>query len=181
MTTMRSRLSSMNLSKRIDRLAAEVGTGTGGRGERIGFVDEQDAVERLLALVERLGSSLADIAGDETRAVGLDQMAFAQHVERAINLAERARDLGLAHAGRAGEHHVPADRRDGEPLLAAHALDFERGHELVHLLLDRSQSDHLFEMVQRLIERAFRRGDGRHRKSAPGARGRLGGRGYRGR
>jgi len=83
---------------------------------------------------------------------------FAQHIERAVDVAQRARHLGLAHPGRAGEDHVPADRGYREPLLAAHALHFERRHELVDLLLDRVRPDHLIQHIERLIERALRWG-----------------------
>ena len=95
--------------------------------ERVGFVDEEDAVECLLALVERLHGRLADITCDQIGALHLDHMSFAQHLERAINLPQRARDLGLADAGRPGEHHVPAYFRHRQALLTALALDFDAG------------------------------------------------------
>ena len=72
-------------------------------------------------------------------------------------------DFGGGGYGRGGVD------RDGEPLRAAQALDFERRHQLVHLVLDRLQPDHLLEAVQRLIERAFRGNDGLHLQPAPGA------------
>src|ERR1700724_3766722 len=59
----------------INGLLAEIITRS---GKRIRFIDEQDAVERFPAFVERLGSGLADIARDETRAISLDQMTFSQ-------------------------------------------------------------------------------------------------------
>ena len=43
--------------QRVDRFLAEVVTrAAGARRQRIGFVDEQDAVERLAAFVEGLGA-----------------------------------------------------------------------------------------------------------------------------
>ena len=62
------------LQQRIDRFLAEIVTVAVPRGEAVGLVDEQDAVERLAAFVQCLGGGLPDIPGDQAGAVGLDDM-----------------------------------------------------------------------------------------------------------
>ena len=107
----------MNFSSVSIGFLAEIGTARRGRRcKAIGLVDEQNAVERLAAFVECLGRGLSDIAGDEPGAVGFDHMSFAQNLQPAADLADQARDLGLADAGRPGEHHVLAERGNVEAL-----------------------------------------------------------------
>ena len=103
--------------QRVDGFLAEVVTAAACRRRRqaVGLVDEQHAVERLAASLERLRRGLPDISGDQAGAVGLDDVSLAHDLERRKNFADHARDLGLADAGRPGEHHVLADRGDIEP------------------------------------------------------------------
>ena len=112
------------------------------------------------------------IAGHEPGAIGLDELAFAQDAERAVNFAERARDLRLADARRAGEHHVPADGTDGQTLLAPHLLDFEAGEKLVDLFLHGAETDHGAEIVERLIGGTHLRNARLHVEAPPGGVGR---------
>ena len=107
--------------QRVDRLAAEIPAGAAGSaGQRIGLVDEQNPIERGFAHVERLACAVCPTyPADEAGAVRLDQDALAQHVERAIDLAERARHLRLADARRSGKHHVAADGAHGQALARA--------------------------------------------------------------
>ena len=46
------------------------------------------------------GRGLPDEAGDEVGALNLDQMSDAQGPQRPVDVAERARDLGLSYARR---------------------------------------------------------------------------------
>ena len=142
--------------QRVDRFLAEVGTAAAGRGgEAIGLVDEQDAVERLAAFVERLGRGLPEIAGDEAGAVGLHKMSLAQNPQRPENLADHARDFGLADAGRAGEYHVLAERGNGKTLIAPLLLDLHARNQPLYLLLDRGKPDHGVEFCERRGDRGF--------------------------
>ena len=108
--------------QRVDRFPAEISARSGRARKRIGFVDEENAIQRLVALLQHFGRGLPDKAGDDVGAVNLDQMPDAQRPQRAIDISERARDLGLADAGRPGEHHVQAERRrSADPARAAFA------------------------------------------------------------
>jgi hypothetical protein len=78
-------------------------------------------------------------------------MAFAQHAERAVDVADRARDHRLSDAGRAGEDHVTAGGEHRQILLAPPSLDLQAGEQLVDLGLDRAEPDHGFEIVQRVV------------------------------
>src|SRR6202022_773066 len=95
----------------FDGLAAEIAFPF-GRGQAVGLIDEENAIERRSAYVERLHRGLTDIAADELASVGLEQMAFAKHAKRAIDIAERPRHDGFSDARRSGEYHVPAGHGD---------------------------------------------------------------------
>src|SRR5450432_3098482 len=87
--------------------------------QRIGLVDEQDAVERLAASVEGFGRGLSHIACYQPGTVGLYDLSFAQNLQRPEDLADHAGDLGLADAGRPRENHVLTEGCDGQSLRAA--------------------------------------------------------------
>lgn len=125
-------------------------------GERVSLVDEQDAVQRLLAFVQRLWRRLPDVAGNQTRAVGLHQMSFPQHVQEAIDFAERARDLCLADAGRTGEHHVQAHGGDRQILRTAFCFDLQASDQFIDLVFYRCQADHRIEVFERIFRGATR-------------------------
>ena len=84
------------LDDRVDRLPPEVLLAAAGEGVRL--VDEQRAAERRLEHGAGLRGRLADVAGDEVRAVGLDEVALGHEAERAQDLAEQAGDGRLAGA-----------------------------------------------------------------------------------
>ena len=89
------------------------------------------------------------ISCNKAGAVGLDQMSLAQNLQRPKNVADHPRDLGLADAGRSGEHHVLADGGDRQALFAALLLDLEPRGQRFDLLLDRRKADHGLELFQR--------------------------------
>ena len=62
------------LDERVDRLPTEVVLAAPGEGVRL--VDQQRAAERRLEHGAGPGRGLADVAGDELRAVGLDEVAL---------------------------------------------------------------------------------------------------------
>jgi hypothetical protein len=68
---------------------------------------------------------------------------------------DHARDLGLADAGRSGEHHVLAERCDRKPLLAALLLDLEPRGQPLDLLLDRAEPDHASSFASAAADRNF--------------------------
>ena len=89
-------------------------------GQRVGLVDQQDAAEGLLDDLRRLDRGLADVAGDEVRAVGLDELPLLTAPSAAIDLGEQAGDRGLARARIAGEHEMQADVDDRQLTFGAH-------------------------------------------------------------
>ena len=77
-------------------------------------------------------------------------MSLAQHLQRAEDFADHARDLGLADAGRAGEHHVLADGCEtSSPCSRALLLDLQARRQLLDFLLDRRKADHRIKLVER--------------------------------
>jgi hypothetical protein len=69
------------------------------RGERVGLVDEEHAAERRLERLLRLQRGLPDVAGDETRAIRLDEVTAVDDAEGAIDLAQEPGDGRLPRAG----------------------------------------------------------------------------------
>src|SRR3982074_1501410 len=110
--------------QRFDGFPTEIAFPFGG-GQAVGFIDEQNAIECGSTYVERLHGGLTDITPDQLASVGLNQMAFAKHAQRTIDIAERACHDRLSNAGRTGENHMPAGRGDGQILFPPPALDFE--------------------------------------------------------
>ncbi|XYD09186.1 hypothetical protein R1A27_00730 [Methylobacterium sp. NMS12] len=76
-------------------------------------------------------------------------MALAQHLERLEDAAEDPRHLGLADAGRAGEHHVLAHGRHRQVLGAALLLHLHPGDDALHLQLHGLEPDHAVEGRER--------------------------------
>ena len=71
------------LDQGVDGLTSEVGFAAAG--QRVGLVDQQHAAERLLDHGPGLDRRLADVAGDEERAIGLDEVALREHAERSVD------------------------------------------------------------------------------------------------
>src|SRR5699024_4801406 len=93
-----------DLHERVDRLLAEVVGAAPGEG--VGLVDEEDAADGGLGGLHDLGGGLADVAGDEARSVGLDELTPFDDAEAAVDLGEESGDGGLAGARVAGEDEV---------------------------------------------------------------------------
>src|SRR5215207_1408981 len=120
-----------HLQERLDGLAAEVVLAA--RRERVRLVDEEEAAERLRRHVAHLHRRLADVAGDEAGAVGLDEVPPPQHAERAVELRDEARHGRLARARVAVEDEVARSREALQPLLLAQLLHLEEVDELAHV------------------------------------------------
>ena len=137
--------------QRIDRFPAEVSARSGRSRKRVGFVDEQDAVQRFVALRQHFWRGLPDESGDDVGAVNLDQMPDAQRPKRPVDMSERTRDLGLADARRSGEHHVQAQRCGRQSLRAALLFDLQPRDQAVDLALDRDKANHGFQIFDGLV------------------------------
>ena len=127
------------LDDRVDRLPPEVLLAA--TRQRVRLVDEQGPAERRLHDGARARRRLADVPGDEVRAVGLDEMTLGHDPEGTQDLAQQAGDGGLARAGIAGEHEVVArlDRR--QATLGTQALDPQQAGQATHVGLDVGESD----------------------------------------
>ena len=63
-----------------------------GGDERVGLVDEKDAVEGFVDLLVALGAGLAGVLGDQAAAVGFDEVALREDAHGAEDLADDAGD-----------------------------------------------------------------------------------------
>jgi hypothetical protein len=98
------------LEQGLDRLPPEIRTETGVRGQRIGFIDEQHAIEGGGHGLAHADGGVADIAGDQGGAVGLDHVAAAEVAEAVEDFAHQPGDRGLAGAGIAEKEAMPGGR-----------------------------------------------------------------------
>jgi hypothetical protein len=74
--------------------------------EPVRLVDEQHSVQGPVHGLVGPDRGLAHHAGDQVGDLGLHKMPSAQQAEVAVDLADQARDCGLAGAGVAGEHQM---------------------------------------------------------------------------
>jgi hypothetical protein len=147
------------LQERLDRLGAEVEAAVpASRRERVGLVDEQDAVERAPDRPVGLERRLADVAADQRGAVDLDEVSLVEQAHRSVHLGEQAGDGGLAGARIAEEDEVLARRDLGQLMLLPPGLHLEERDERVHLLLHGLQSDQAVELGLQLGQRPRRLG-----------------------
>jgi hypothetical protein len=123
-------------------------------GERVGLVDEEDAVERLANHAIRLERGRADPLSDEPCAVDLDQVTAPEEAHRAVHLREEPRDRGLPRSGIPEEDEVLARCHLGEATRLSQALHLEERHESVDLLLHRLEPDERVELRLELRERS---------------------------
>ena len=126
-------------------------------GEGVGLVDEQRAAERRFEDRSRLRRRLADVAGDEVRAIGLDEMALRHESEGAQDLAEQAGDGRLAGAGIAREHEVVAGLQRRQLPLGAQLLDAQQAGQATDVGLHGVEADEVVELGEQLLDRARRR------------------------
>ena len=148
----------------VDGLAAEVVLAAPGQAVRL--VDQQHPAVGPVEGGHDPAGGLPDEPGDQPRPVGLDQVAPLDDAERAVDLRQQPGDRGLAGAGVAGEHQVPALVEDGQVALAADLLDPQQVRHEVDLVLDAVEADEGVELGQQLVERAGGRqllGRGRRR------------------
>ena len=137
------------LEQDLDRLGAEVHPAV-LRGQRVGLVDEQDAVQRTPDHPVRLDGGRADVLPDQARTVHLDQMAFLQQTDRAVHLGQEPRHGGLSRARVSEEHQVLWPPPAGPAAPAG--LDLEQCDERAHLSLHRLQCHQPVELGQELVE-----------------------------
>src|SRR4051794_31923137 len=93
------------LEQRLDRLRPEV-EAAADRRERIGLVDEEDAVQRTADSAIGLDRGLTHVLADEPGTIDLDEMPALEETERAVHLREQACNCGLAGSRIAEEDEV---------------------------------------------------------------------------
>ena len=143
------------LEQRLDRLGPEIVVRRLGR-ERIGLVDEEDAVEGPPDHPLGLEGGRPDVLADEPAAVHLDEMAAPEQAHCAVHLRQQPGDCRLAGAGIPVEDEVLARRHLGEVVLLPARLHLEEGDERAHLLLDRLEPDERVELGLELLQRPGR-------------------------
>ena len=122
------------LHDRVDRLPPEVLFAAAS--QRVGLVDQERAAERRLEHGTRACRGLPDVAGDEVRPVGLDEVALGDDRQRAQDLAEQPGDGRLAGARVAGEHEVVAGLQRRQAALGPDALDPQQARQPPDVGLD---------------------------------------------
>ena len=143
-----------HLEERLDGLLPEVVRAAAAQSVRL--VNEEHAAERPRRCLFDLDGGLADVAGDQPGAVGLDQVAAAQHAERAVDLRDEARHRGLPRAGVAVKDQVARGRERLQALLLPKLLHLEEVDELAHVRLHALQADERVQLRQQLFERSRR-------------------------
>ena len=116
--------------------------------KRIRLIDEQNAIQRRGN--PRLGFQcrLADVTGDKSGPIRLDQMAVLQHPEITQDRTIKAGDDGLANARRSSEDHVQRNRRDRQPLVAPRRFNFQALYQGADLGLHRIQAGHACQCIE---------------------------------
>ena len=118
---------------------------------------EQRAAECRFEDRSRLRRRLPDVAGDEVRAIGLDEMALRHQSEGAQDLAEQAGDGRLAGPGVAREHEVVAGLQRRQLALGAQLLDAQQAGQATDIGLHGVEADEVVELGEQLFDRARRR------------------------
>ena len=171
MTTSRWRWSSIRFSSVSTASAPKSSRPSPPPGvQRVGLVDEEDAVERAPDRAVGLDRGLADVLADERRSVDLDEVALLEQPHRAVHLGEQPRHRRLARARIAEEDEVLARRHLGQVVLLPPRLHLEEGEQRVHLLLHRLEPDEPVELRLQLGERPRRRRPRRRGRAGPRAR-----------
>ena len=123
----------------VDGLLTKVVFGLAVEG--VSLVDEQHAAHGLFNDLLGLEGGLTYVAGHQTAAVHLHQLALAEDAETAVDAGHHAGHHGLAGAGVAGEDHVERHIGGGEVVLLAELVDLDHVDEVVDFVLDHVQAD----------------------------------------
>src|SRR5919112_6291782 len=107
------------LEQDLYRLGPEVQPAVALRRQRVGLVDEQDAVERPADHAVGLDRGRTDVLPHQSGPVDLHQVALLQQADRPVHLGQEPRDRGLARAGVPQEHQVLGRRRLGQAVRLA--------------------------------------------------------------
>ena len=141
-----------SLDQGLDRFVA-IGVVLSAGHQAVRFVDEQDPVQRFVDFAIGFGSRLSGIFGDESRAVGFDQVPALQQSERPVDAAHDSRGGCLAGAGIPLKHHVQTQLVLGQAGRLTMLLQRQIVRKRRDLLLDTVQADQLLQVGQCLLDR----------------------------
>ena len=126
----------------------------GVRGERIGLVHEEDAVERAAHDPVCLERGHPHVLGDEPRAVDLDELTPAEEAHRVVHLGQQSSNRRLAGARVSEKDEMLARRHLGEAAFLPQRLHLQEGEQRTHLILDTFEADQAVQFALELLHRA---------------------------
>ena len=121
------------------------------RGQRVRFVDEQNAADGLLDDFAGLDGGLAHVAAHEAGAVHFHQLAGGQQAQFAVDVREQAGHRGLAGAGVAVEHHVARRALILQAEFLAHLLHAQQVHQAADLFFHGIQAHQRVQFAHDLV------------------------------
>ena len=105
----------------------------------IGLVDEQHAAHGFFEHLAGFGCGVADVLAHQVVAGDRHQVPFAHITQAVQDLRHAQRHRGLARARVARKAHVQAGGLGGQAPVFAQAIYHQKGGDVAHPLLDRSQ------------------------------------------
>ena len=110
-------------------------------GQRISFVDEENAAHRFFDLFLGLEGRLSHIAGYQSGAVDFDQLPFGQHADLFVEPSDDPGDRRLAGSGISRKDKVKGYGHRFKSLVLSHLLYFGKSHDLLDVFLDGCEAD----------------------------------------
>ena len=110
-------------------------------GQRISFVDEENAAHRFFDLFLGLEGRLSHVACHKAGAVDFDQLSFGQHSDLLVEPSDDPGDRRLAGSGISRKDKVKGYRDRFKSLVLSHLLYFGKSHDLLDVFLDGREAD----------------------------------------
>ena len=124
--------------------------------QRVGFVDEQNSIERLVNFGIGFGARLSGVLGNQTASIGFDQVTFFQNAQGTINLGNDPRDGRFPGPWISDERHVQTRPRRWQSLGLAMAFHRQKIGQRLNLFLDSFESDQAIQLGPRVGQALFR-------------------------
>ena len=144
-----------SLNQRLDSLAAKVVADDAFRGQPIGLVDEQHAIESSLDGLVGLVRSMANVLADQACPIDLDQVTFLQQPQRTVHLAKKPSDGRLAGPRVAQKHEVLTRRHLSKPMILSPSLNLQKGDLGTNLFFDQLEPNERVQVGLDLFKRAW--------------------------
>ena len=120
-------------------------------GERICFVDEENAAHGLLDLLLRLEGGLSHISRDQAGSVYFHELALGEHSDLLVEPSDDPGDRRLTGTGIARKHKVQGDRHRFEARVFAELLYFDKSHQLLDVFLDRRKANQALQLLHGVL------------------------------